>query len=283
MNRRFSVIDKINLFIRIYAGLFTVIIRVTSWFPFFILAMFQVAGLIVTTWFYLPIWVNVVYPILTSFLPSEVFHYPRYYLALPSVFAGFDSFILGPTVWVIVSAVAVYKLGGLHSGKNLLLKDGFKLAFRSYLPLLTFWVIETILILLIFFVPSQILEVFAEDSLRRKIVLNLGLQMTAYVVSAFLIYVIPGIIIGRKALGSALTDSVRLCFHNFFLTYFIIFIPSVFRLVLDMILTVFAPNILRLFNPELIFMILLIKVILGIFINLFIYGAATFIYKEMAE
>jgi hypothetical protein len=245
--------------------------------------MFQAAGLIVTTWFYLPIWVNVVYPVLASFLQPEVFHYPRYYLALPSVFAGFDSFILGPTVWVITSAVAVYKLGELHSGKSLLLKDGFGLAFRSYLPLLALWVIETVLILLIFFVPSQILGAFAEYSIKRKIALNVGLQMTAYVVSAFLIYVIPGIIIKRKALGSALTDSLKLCFHNFFLTYFIIFIPGVFRLVLDMVLTVFAPNILRLFNPELIFMILLIKVILGIFINLFIYGSAVFIYKEMAE
>ena len=281
-NMKYTALQKINLFAAIYGRMFAALIKPGMWFPFFILALFQVIALYGLVKFYLPGWFNIIYPILSSFLPQEVLHYPQYYLALPSIFSGVDNFIIGPTIWVVLSAVAVYKLGGYHAGGSLPFGEGFKSAFRAYLPLLIFWAVETAVVLIAILVPSLLMADLVRGSPRRKIALDFSLQVAGFGISAFLIYTIPGIMVGGKRLGSAISESLRLCRKNFFLTFFIIFIPAFPKAILDIILSEFSPRIIRLFNPELIIALLVLQIGIGIFINLFIYGSAVFIYKEMA-
>ena len=281
-NMKYTALQKINLFAAIYGRMFAAIIRPGIWFAFFILALFQVVVLLSLARFYLPGWHNIIFPILSSFLPPQVLHYPQYYLALPSVYSGFDNFILGPTVWVVLSAAAVYKLGGYHAGGNSRLGEGLRSAFRAYLPLLIFWAIETVLVLIVFLVPSLLLADFVKGSPNRKIALDFGLQVVGFGVSAFLIYTIPGIMVGGRGLGSAISKSLRLCWKNFFLTFFIVFIPGLPKAILNLILSEFSPRIIQLLNPELIIALLGLQIGIGIFINLFIYGSAVFVYKEMA-
>jgi hypothetical protein len=88
--------------------------------------------------------------------------------------------------------------------------------------------------------------------------------------------------IAGKGLGRAISESLRLCWKNFFLTFFIIFIPAFPKAVINLILSEFSPRIIQLLNPELIIALLGIQIAIGIFINLFIYGSAVYIYKEMA-
>jgi len=279
---KYTALGKINLFAAIYGKMFAAIIRPGIWLPFFILALFQVAALYGLARFYLPGWYSIIFPILSSFLPPQVLHYPQYYLALPAIYSGFDSFILGPTVWVVLSAVAVYKLGGYHAGGNRPLGEEFRSAFRAYLPLLAFWAIETAVILVVLMVPSLMLKSTVWGSLNRKIALDLGLQMAGFGVSAFLIYSIPGIMVGGRGLGSAISKSLHLCWKNFFLTFFIIFIPGLPKVILNIVLSEFSPRMIQLLNPELIIALLGLQIGIGILINLFIYGSAVFVYKEMA-
>lgn len=279
---KYTALQKINLFTAIYGRMFAAIIKPRIWIPFFILALFQVVALYGLAKFYLPGWFNIIFPILSSFLPPEVLHYPQYYLALPAVYSGLDNFIIGPTVWVVLSAVAVYKLGGYYAGENSPLGEGFKSVFGAYLPLLIFWAIETALVLLVMLVPSLLIADLVRGSPRRKIALDFGLQVIGFGVSAFLIYTIPGIIFAGTGVGSAIKKSLRLCWKNFFLTFFIIFIPSVLNVFFNIIFSEFSPRIIQLLNPELIIALLGLQIGIGIFINLFIYGSAVFVYKEMA-
>lgn len=279
---KYTALQKINLFASIYGRMFAAIVRPGLWFPFFILALFQVVVLFGLARFYLPGWHDIIFPILSAFLPPEAFHYPQFYLALPAIYSGFDNFILGPTAWVVLSAVAVYKFGGYYTGENSRLGEGFRSAFRAYLPLLIFWAVETALVLIVILVPSLLLADFVRGSPNRKIALDFGLQVMGFGVSAFLIYTIPGIMIGSQKLGSAIAGSIRLCWKSFFLTFFIVFIPGLPKAVLNLVLSEFSPRIVQLLNPELIVVLLGLQIVIGIFINLFIYGSAVFVYKEMA-
>lgn len=281
-NMKHTALQKINLFTAIYGRMFAAIFKPGIWFPFFILAILQVIALYGLAKFYLPGWYNIIFPVLSSFLPPEVFHYPQYYLALPAIYSGFDNFILGPTAWVVLSAVAVYKLAGYHTGEKFSLGEGFRSAFRAYLPLLIFWAIETALVLIVILVPSWLIADLVKGSPNRKMAVKLGLQVVGFGVSAFLIYTIPGIIIARKGLRSAMFNSLSLCWKNFFLTFFIIFIPGLPKAILNLVLSEFSPRIIQLLNPELIIALLGIQIGIGIFINLFIYGSAVFVYKEVA-
>lgn len=279
---KYNALQKINLFTAIYGRMFTAIVRPGMWFPFFILALFQLIALYGLVKFYLPGWYNIIFPILSSFLPQEVWHYPQYYLALPSIFSGVDNFIIGPTVWVVLSAVAVYKLAGYYADSNFRLGNGFKSAFRAYLPLLIFWAIETTLVLIVILLPSLLMADIVKGSPNRKIALDFGLHLMGFGVSAFLIYTIPGIMLGGNGLGSAISKSLRICWRNFFLSFFIIFIPGLPKVILNLVISEFSPRIIQLLNPELIIGLIGLHIGIGIFINLFIYGSAVFIYKEMA-
>ncbi len=279
---KYSALDKLNFLANIYGRMLAAIFKFRTWSGFFILALFQAAGLFMLARYYLPGIYQVVYPILSLFIPEFIFHYPQYYLALPSIYSGFDNFVLGPTAWVILSAFAVYKLGGYYSDKKMPAGNGFSIARRAYFPLLVFWALETGLVLLAIILPASIAADMVAGSPDRKIALNLGLQFMAYGISAFLLYTIPGVILDSKKLGSAVRDSIALCRQNFFLTYFIILIPGSIKILIDLVLTEFSARIVKFLNPELILLILGAQILIGIFINLFIYGSAVFVYKEMS-
>jgi hypothetical protein len=280
---KYSPLDKINFFITSYGRLFAAIIRIPIWFPFLILALFQAAGLIALSKFYMGGLNQILYPVLLKIFPPAIFHYPQYYLVLPSIYSGYNIFILGPTIWVLMSAVAVYKLGGYDKGVRNTFGEGLGKAFRSYFPLLLFWIIETVIVLAVLWILTAVFKDYVAGSPRVRFIFEYGYRLFAFIFSAFLLYTIPGIIVSGKKLGGAIKGSIRLCASNFFLTYFIIAIPASVGVVIDLFISGFSPQIVNLFNPELIAVLLYIRIGLGIFINLFIYGSAVFVYNEMSE
>jgi hypothetical protein len=93
---KYSALYKINFFIATYGRLFSGVFKISSWSPFLVLAIFQALGLLAFSNFYIGGLKEVLYPVLSLFLPDSIFHYPQYYLALPSVYSGYNTIILGP-------------------------------------------------------------------------------------------------------------------------------------------------------------------------------------------
>lgn len=280
---QYTAFDKINIFFKTYIQMFGNSLRFSSWAPFFYLALMQAFGLIILTWFSMPGWKAVIEPILSSILPNEPFHFPRYLLTVPRVFADYDNYILGPTAWIIFSAVAVFKLSGLFDDEKLSTAEGFRVAFRSYFKLLLVWIIELVLVFAIFKILTLLFVDVVFGSPRRIIALKVGLQYMAFIPSAFLIYAIPAIIINGKSPFAAISESIKLCGHNFFLTYFIILLPGTIRLIFDILIRDFGLRIIYTLNPDIIIWLMSLKIVLGIGINLFILGGATYIYRELTR
>ena len=272
---------KINLFIRTYLLMFGNILKPSSWMPFMSLAIFQLLGILILTWFSLPGWKSSVKPFLTMILPHEGFHFPYYLLTIPRLFADYDNYILGPTAWVIFSAVGVFVLGNLYAGERIHLREGFRRAFKSYFKLLVVWLIELILVYAIMKIIAILFIDATYGSPRLTLGINIALQLAAFLPSALLIYAIPAIILDKKSLFQALADSVSLCGHNLFLSYFIIFTPGIARLVFDILINNFGPRIVFTMNADLIIVLMVAKVLVGIFVNLFILGGATYVYRAM--
>jgi hypothetical protein len=280
---RLSFLDKINLFAGIYGQLLLGIFRFSWWSPFFLYAIFQLIGFLALLWYYAPGLSTIVYPFLSALLPASVFHYPQYYLVLPSIYTTYDSFLLGITVWIILAAAAVYRFGGIHSGKRYAFKDGIARAVRSYLPLLAVWLLETVMVIAILYLPNLLLKERMAGSLKFSAAVNVFFEMIGLVVTSMLIYSVPGIILDRKGLGRAIGDSFGLFSKNMIFTYSIVFVPSFLRIIINLLLTNFAPKIISTLNPDLIPELMLISIMAGIFINLFIYGAVVFAYKSITE
>jgi hypothetical protein len=277
------VLEKINLFVSIYIAQFLNIFRVSSWLPFFVLALFQALGLILITNLDIPGFKLFIFPLLKIFLPESVFHYPTYYLAAPDAYALFDNLLLGPTIWVITIAAATYKLAGLRMGQALSLGDGYKNALGIYGRLIILWFIQMILIGIVISIPSRIMAPYVYESPRFTIFVKILIQLAGFFIMALLIYTIPGMVIAQKRLGPAIANSLKLCYHNFFFTFFIIFVPGVLRIILDILTTNLGPGIINQRNPEIIVWTMFSNVGLGIFLNLFIYGTVAYAYHDISK
>lgn len=280
---RLTLIDKLNLFINLYGRLFAAILRFSWWSPFFIYSLFQYIGSAALAWYYAPPWCYFVPSILSLFLPPAAFHYPQYYLALPSVFAGYDSFILGPTVWIILLGIAVYRLNGFQANGNPPWGEAFKVALNCYPRLLLVWFVETVLVFLVLYLPNILLEGYLAGSPNRAAALSALLQTAGLVVSAALLFAVPGIVIDNKRAGEALADSISLFLGSPVLTFAIVYIPSILRIILNFLMGDLAPRIIGLLNPDVIPGLVFIYILVGIFINLFIYGGAVFVYRRLEE
>jgi hypothetical protein len=238
-------------------------------------------GMAMFLWYYAPVLINIVQPILSLFVPAQVFHYPQYYLALPSIYAGFESFILGPTLGIIFLAIAILRLDSVFSGKRRPLREIAPLAADRFLRLLLMWFIETVLVLLILYLPSVALQDFTRGSPNMSALVGVFLQTVGLLVTSLLIYASIGIAIDNKKFGEALADGIVAFFRYPIMTFTIVFIPNVLRLVLNALMSDYAPRIISLMNPDLIPVILLIYIISGVFVNYFVYGAAVALYKEL--
>lgn len=275
--------EKLNLFLSIYIAQFLNIFRITAWLPFFILAAFQLAGLIIITTLNLPGFKTIIFPVLNIFMPERLFHYPVYYLAAPQAFSIFDTFILGPTISILAIGMAVCKLGGFHERRfDPIIKCG-QAAIQNYGKLILFWLIQVVILLVIMLIPANLAEPYAYGSPRFALMVKIALQMAGFAVAALLIYTIPAILIGKKALWPAIAQSIRLSGRNLIFTYFIIFLPGIIRIGFDLLTTNFAQYIITQDNPEIIIWALFVNIGTGIFLNLFTYGTAVYAYKELSS
>jgi hypothetical protein len=280
---KYSTLDKINLFFRTYIRMFGRIVHFSAWASFFYLALLQLGGLFLLLGITIPGWKSLIHPILSLFLPAPAFHFPRYLLAIPGFYTAFDNYLLGPTGWVILSGAAVYVLGGQYFGDKPRFGDGFKRALHAYFPLLLVWLIEMILVIVVFKIAAFLFVDLAYGSPRLLLAIRVGLQLAAFLPSAFLIYAIPGIILDKRPVFKAIGNSFSLCSHSLFLTYSIILFPGLIRLVFDILIQDYSYKIVATFNPDIVVIIIILKIIVGIFINLFILGSATYLYRDLTR
>jgi hypothetical protein len=278
---RLSLLDKISLFLSVYSQLVMSLLKISWYSPFLIIAVFQLLGMAMFLWFYAPVLISIIKPILSLFVPAQAFHYPRYYLALPAIYAGYETFILGPTIWILMLVVVIRRLDGAFTRQWLTMQEGFGIAFDRYFRLLFIWFIETVLVLVILYVPSVVLKDMMRSSPNMSAGIGVILQAAGLLVTAMLIYGVVGVVLDNKGVGEAIIDGIIGFFRYPLMTFSIIFIPNILRLVLNALLSDFAPRIIGLLNPDLIPVIMVFYIITGIFINFFIYGAAVLLYRRL--
>jgi len=278
---KLTLLDRFNLFLDIYGKLLSSLLRVTWYSPFFIIALFQLLGMALFLWYYAPALIFIVKPILSQFVPPQAFHYPQYYLALRTIYAGYEAFVLGPTIWVIFLSVAIGRLSAAFSRQWVTMREGLDMAFNRYWRMLLIMAIETALTVLILYLPSIVLRGLTRGSPNMSAGLGVVLQAGGLLVSAMLIYAAIGVVLDNKRAGEAIRDGIAAFFRHPIITFSIVFIPNSIRLVLNAFLSDYAPRIISMMNPDLIPILMVIYILSGIFINFFVYGAAILLYRRL--
>jgi membrane-anchored glycerophosphoryl diester phosphodiesterase (GDPDase) len=177
----------------------------------------------------------------------------------------------------------IYKIDGYTEKKRFGMAGAFGKARSVYGRLFLLWLIQMMTMVLVVLIPAWWFSTLLSDAPRRTFAMKFAFQLVGFGIAGFFVYAIPAIILNRKTLGRAIAESIKICFHNIFFSFFIIFLPGMVKLTLDILTTQMAPVIINQFNPDLIVWILYTEAIVGIFLNLFIYGAATQAFRQLAD
>lgn len=274
-------VDKLNRLIGLYASVLKTVFRLKIWLPYFLYAVLQFGVLIAFANYVHPS----IYPILSPLAAlmggarAELFsHYPGLYLLLPLVYQ-WGKLAVGILFEGLATGLTVVLFTHLF-GRRLSLQWKFSEVFARWPQLLLGWTfITAILFVLHWFLP-EIVSDFIQGSPRRAALFDIGLRALTVVIYSIFIYTLPALIVYRQNIFKAFKTSIGFFVKYPIFSFFLVLIPYLFTLPFSY-LSRSSDMIVARFSPELVYYVLLIGIIIGLFVNYFIAGAVTkFLIEE---
>ncbi len=279
---------RIGEFGYLYRQVIKQMLRITLWFPLLVQGLLAV-GLAfahenVFSAIFGPIlnhWVGFLYPDAAQ----AFFHYPDHYLILPMVFSG-SAKILNVFTEAFLFAIFSDLLINLYRGQKPSFLQSFKSALRLYLKL---WITWFVLLALLYFVSSYFYT-FLEDVIGFSLHTAPKRQLLAFAMLHGLnvlfympfIYIIPSIVTGKTNWWPAIMKGVRLSFRHPLVTFGIVAIPYTIAAIPALPLS-YTRKIITVFNPELVFQIMLIAIGVNIIANFVLMGTAVKFFLDKTE
>lgn len=272
-----SALEKINLFFSVFLAGIKSLKKPVLWLPFIFYALIQFLLLLALVYFYAPLLSAVFIPLIKGLVGDFALHYPTYFLFLPKIFSR-GNLLLGGILGIIFIGWGTYLFFSYFlPDKRVKLGEGLRSALSRYLILLGVWVIETLVLLGFFFLMSRAGKGLLTGGFKKELafeVLSLGLAVVFYGLFA---YVFPAVVISGRNILSALGSSISIYKSNFFSTYFFVLIPNLLTFPFTL-LSRRNSLVISKFNPEVIFLILVLEIGISIIANYILISTLTRFY-----
>jgi len=272
-----NFLEKINLFFSVYLAGLKSFKKPLLWLPFVLYALIQILLLLALVNFYSPLLSLTFIPLIKKFIGEFALHYPAYFLFLPKIFSR-ANLLLGGIIGSFTIGWGTYLFFSYFLPDNRVkVAEGVKVSFSKYLLLLGVWAIETIVLLGWFFLISRVGRGFLGGSFKRELafeLLSLGSGLIFYGLFAF---TISAIILSGRNIISALGLSISIYKRNFFSTYFFVLLPNLLTLPFTF-LNRRAIYLISKFNPEIVFLILVLEIFVSMLANYILISTLTRFY-----
>ena len=272
-----NFLEKINLFFSVYLAGLKSFKKPLLWLPFVLYALIQILLLLALVNFYSPLLSLTFIPLIKKFIGEFALHYPAYFLFLPKIFSR-ANLLLGGIIGSFTIGWGTYLFFSHFLPDNRIkVAEGVKVSFSKYLLLLGVWAIETIVLLGWFFLISRVGRGFLGGSFKRELafeLLSLGSGLIFYGLFAF---TISAIILSGRNIISALGLSISIYKRNFFSTYLFVLLPNLLTLPFTF-LNRRAIYLISKFNPEIVFLILVLEIFVSMIANYVLISTLTRFY-----
>lgn len=216
-------------------------------------------------------------PIIRKFFGEQFLHYPGCLILFPKLFYYFQILIY-VFAGIFLSAICVNIFKNTRDRLPVRTNAMVKNAAKAYISFSGCGVIIVVLMLLL---KKADIFVFTEFV---KILSKIGMQISAQsyyagltlvifisniVLQAFVLLTIPIMVIGKKSMLKAFSESVILCFRNFTTVFTLIFLPFFAYLPLTLLKS-FSTEIAEKTFPEINLYLIFIDVIAVIFLDCFV-------------
>ena len=160
--------------------------------------------------------------------------------------------------------------------------DSVRIASKYYPKIVFIWLVNVVLIYLLFkFLPGLFRD-FVDGSPRREMALMIGMQGLSALLSALFIYAIPYLVVRSRSLGASFSGSFSLFFKHFFTTYFFVAVPQFLSLLLIIPLQN-ADTIVTKFNPEVVVLMTYGMAVMFALTSFFTTGSIVRFFLETSE
>jgi len=278
-----SVLDGLNHFIETYVRIFRGLRSFKLLAPFLIMGCIKAILLTILVLFYLPPVHKMLVPILDYFYSDRVLHFPYFYVVLPQIFMYGSSLVLDLIFGVILYAAAVFVIGTNIKHERGGLIEGLRTALKSCGSLILVWLLKTAILTVIFqFGWSLIIPIlyglpFADFSSFFVV------QIAGLIVTAFLVYAVPAIMLHRQGFVAAVLTSIKFTGKNFIYTFFLVFIPWLISLPLNYFIFSRVHVIIGKFSYSLMIYLLGLDIIITVFTSFILLAGITYFYLYKTE
>jgi len=273
--------EKINFLIATLGKLVIALFRPRLWPPFLIYLAITLILVFALVSMFSSFFSGLMIPLVVFVSSTRALHFPDHLALLPFIFERLN---WAPSLLLesLLTTAAILMFASYFRREKVDFRSSLKTAARFYPKLLLVWIIDFLLIYLLFLFLPRLFSDFASGSPRRQMALSVGLQGLQILLSSLFIYVVPVLVIAKKSLLSSFTTSFKLFFRNFFTTYFILGIPQLVMLPLVLALQNSA-SIVQKFNPQLMVMLTVLLACMMTLRSFFVYGSVVRFYLEVSE
>lgn len=276
-----SALDKLNFLISTYGRLFVAMFNVRLWPPFLIYFIVMLLLVFIIHSMFSPLLSGWVIPLAVAASSEAALHYPQHLQLLLSIFEWFN-FVPSVLLQSLLMTAAMLMFAAYYSREKVSFRKSLRQAASYYPKILLIWIINFILIYVLFKTLPSLFREYTGGSPRRLMALVIGMQGLSVLLTALFVYVLPYLVIKKRAFWRCFSGSFSLFFKNFFTTYFFVLIPQTLIIALVLLLQN-QDMIIEKFHPRVLVGLTYLYVFLLAVIDFFIYGAIVRFFLEIAE
>jgi len=276
-----TALEKFNFFLSTYGRMFVALFNFRLWPPFLLYLLVTVLIVFAIQSMFSPLLSGWLIPLTTWLVGDNILHYPQHLAYLPYTFQMFN---LVPSLLLesLLTAAAVLMFVAYFRQQSPAFGSSVRAASKYYPKIVLIWLVNVVLIYLLFkFLPGLFRD-FVGGSPRREIALMIGMQGLSALLSALFIYAIPYLVVRKRSLGACFAGSFSLFFKHFFTTYFLVGIPQFIALFLVIPLQR-ADAIVFKFNPGVVLLLTYGMTVLFALTSFFATGSIVRFFLETSE
>lgn len=267
----------------------TIMLNKIIFLPFCIVAFAQL--LVLEVLYFMPRFPLKIFfgPIVSKLWAESYLHYPLNLVLLPKIFqyVQIPIFILLSSYCIAVLCNIIYSI---NNNKSISIKNVFKETSSRYVHVVVAAMISYLLVMVLIntygLAVNRALQIQSESGIfyiLKRIVLDgspFFSLMISVTVTVLFAYVIPIIVLEQKRLFSAIINNFKSLWGNFWFTYIVVLVPSLFFVPVLLLRKSVAVNSML---PEVNVLMIVLSVIVSAVIDTIIYTSITSIYLLKRE
>ena len=259
--------------------------RFTLWLPLLIHGLIGFLLLQMFYYMFSPVFGSLA--VAVSRLINETFapalsDYPGQFIALP-YFWGTSRFWVNIVIEALLFGMVVHGMIKIYSGEKVSFGDSLKSTLQKYFQITIVWAFLSLLLYVINMhaadVINSVLGISFTGSPRRRMVLELGIRLITVLFYALFIFIIPSIMAGGERFGSAIKRGFGVFFRHPVAAFSIILIPYLIGFLPSWLATK-SDKIVANFNPEMVYYLLIVSIIVDVIVNFILLGTSVKLFID---